>query len=77
MLQDRVNNQLTIMLAMADFNAPRLRPEDREALERAMLAARTVADELAQLSIESLKVWEARYGEGAESPLWPASCLPR
>jgi hypothetical protein len=69
MLQDRVNNQLTIMLAMVEPSARELRTMDREAVERAVQAARTVAAELAHLSPESLRVWETRYGEAANEAL--------
>lgn len=62
MLQDRVNNQLTVMLSAADRADRSFAPTDRVAVEQAMLAARTVSDELAHLSLESLHVWEARYG---------------
>jgi hypothetical protein len=61
MLQDRVNNQLTVMLSMADRYDGSLSPADRLTVEQALVAARTVSDELAHLSLESLKLWEARY----------------
>lgn len=61
MLQDRVNNQLTVILTMTDIGDRSLSPADREAIERASNAARTVADELANLSVESLQTWEHRY----------------
>lgn len=61
MLQDRVNNQLTVMLTATE-SSQRLAPLDREALEQASAAARTVADELANLSPDSLASWESRHG---------------
>jgi hypothetical protein len=66
MLQDRVNNQLTVMLTMADVGRRNLTPEDREVVEQALRAARSVSDELAHLSVESLRGWESRYGWSLE-----------
>jgi hypothetical protein len=61
MLQDRVNNQLTVMLGAAEMRT-RVLPENEPAeLERAVVAARTVSDELEHLSLESLRAWERRY----------------
>jgi hypothetical protein len=60
MLQDRVNNQLTVMLGMAEI---RLRDTTggREDMEIATAAARTVAHELETLSLQSLRSWERRH----------------
>lgn len=62
MLQDRVNNQLTVMLSMADKRDGALPPSERLAIEQALVAARTVSTELAELSMDSLRTWESRYG---------------
>lgn len=61
MLQDRVNNQLTVMLGVAEMRAGPPSEDGRLELERAVLAARTVSRELEQLSLESLRDWEHRY----------------
>jgi len=60
MLQDRVNNQLTVMLGMAEISHRDL-TADREGLEIATAAARTVAHELETLSLQSLRSWERRH----------------
>jgi hypothetical protein len=61
MLQDRVNNQLTVMLGMAEIRHRDMTPEEKKDLETATAAARTVAHELETLSLESLQSWERRY----------------
>jgi hypothetical protein len=61
MLQDRVNNQLTVMLGMAEVRHRAMTPEDRQDLETATIAARTVAHDLETLSLETLQSWERRY----------------
>jgi hypothetical protein len=61
MLQDRVNNQLTVMLGMAEIRSREMTPDEREDLELATAAARTVARELETLSIQSLRSWERRH----------------
>lgn len=61
MLQDRVNNQLTVLVGVAELPGPtghRPAPEDVEA---ALTAARAVSRELESLSLESLHHWESRY----------------
>jgi len=69
MLQDRVNNQLTVLVGVAELRGgPEQQPaEVYDDVETALTAARAVARELEDLSIESLRLWEARY----------ASYLPR
>jgi hypothetical protein len=62
MLQDRVNNQLTVMLGMAEVTHRDMTPDERQDLELATTAARTVAHELETLSIKSLKLWERSHG---------------
>ena len=66
MLQDRVNNQLTVMLAMGELGRESGVVDNRIAVERAVLAARAVSEELADLSVDSLRRWEDRYGETRE-----------
>ncbi len=61
MLQDRVNNQLTVMLGAAELRG-RAALDERGDMERAVLAARTVSEELHHLSLESLSAWERQYG---------------
>ena len=61
MLQDRVNNQLTVMLGMAEIRQRDATTDGREDLEIATAAARTVAHELETLSIQSLRSWERRH----------------
>jgi len=61
MLQDRVNNQLTVLVGVAELQT---RPEttaNAEDVETALAAARAVSRELEGLSLESLQVW-ARFG---------------
>ncbi len=62
MLQDRVNNQLTIMLSAADARGRELTSDEQGNVRAAELAARTVSLELENLSLESLRTWERRYG---------------
>jgi len=61
MLQDRVNNQLTVMLGMAEIRHREMTPDERQDLETATTAAKTVAHELETLSIQSLRSWERRH----------------
>jgi hypothetical protein len=61
MLQDRVNNQLTVMLGTAEIRNRQLTPAEKQDVEMATAAARTVAHELETLSLESLNSWERRY----------------
>lgn len=60
MLQDRVNNQLTVLVGVAELHT---RPDttNAEDVETALAAARAVSQELEGLSLESLRVWERRY----------------
>jgi hypothetical protein len=70
MLQDRVNNQVTVLLGVAELRghdeADAVKDED---VETAMTAAREVARELEGLSLESLRAWEARYARFLPAPL--------
>ena len=61
MLQDRVNNQLTVMLGTAEIRNRELTSAEQQDVEMATAAARTVAHELETLSLESLRSWERRY----------------
>jgi hypothetical protein len=61
MLQDRVNNQLTVMLGMAEIRHRDTTSDARDDLEIAAAAARTVAHELETLSMQSLRSWERRH----------------
>lgn len=62
MLQDRVNNQLTVMLGVAETRGREMTEDQQQDLQAAVLAARTVSLELENLSLESLRRWERRYG---------------
>ena len=68
MLQDRVNTQLTVLVGAAELAMGDGRPVERD-MEEAVAAARAVALELEQLSPESLRSWELRYGRFLPSTL--------
>jgi hypothetical protein len=61
MLQDRVNNQLTIMLGAAESRGRDGGDHEHADLDSAVIAARSVASELENLSLDSLHRWEHRY----------------
>lgn len=61
MLQDRVNNQLTVMLGVTEIRTREMTAAEKQDMETATTAARTVAHELDELSVESLRSWERRY----------------
>lgn len=61
MLQDRVNNQLTVMLGMTEIRNREMTPLEQQDMETVTTAARTVANELESLSVESLRSWEHRH----------------
>jgi hypothetical protein len=64
MVQDRVNNRLTLWLSLTDVQsriATETGRDEREAVSLA--AARAVALELEKLSFESLREWERRYAK--------------
>lgn len=70
MLQDRVNNQLTVILGAAEMHGRTGGGRDAQGeMERAVLAARTVSEELDQLSLESVRRWERRYRRGIPASL--------
>lgn len=69
MLQDRVNNQLTVLLGVTDLRGHDSNSEAEGDAETAMAAAREVARELDSLSLESLRAWEDRYARFLPSPL--------
>jgi len=70
MLQDRVNNQLTVLVGVAELRGAGGRPSDAEDdVETAMTAARAVSQELESLSLESLRHWESRYARYLPLPL--------
>jgi hypothetical protein len=71
MLQDRVNNQLTVLVGVAELRgagALEGRPK-MDDVETALTAARAVSQELESLSLESLRVWEDRYARHLPGPL--------
>ena len=62
MLQDRVNNQLTVLVGVAELRgAGSHSAQSEDDVETAMTAARAVSQELESLSLESLRAWESRY----------------
>jgi hypothetical protein len=63
MLQDRVNNQLTVILGAAEMHGRASGAGEAE-IERALVAARAVSEELDQLSLETVRAWEQRYRRG-------------
>jgi hypothetical protein len=69
MLQDRVNNQLTVMLSVAEVRSREMTETDRTDLEAAVAAAHTVSVEIENLSLESLRRWERRYGRHLPVPM--------
>lgn len=69
MLQDRVNNQLTVLVGLTDFHAHTPSADDSDDVDLALTAARAVSREIEMLSIESLRSWEARYAEHLPTPL--------
>jgi hypothetical protein len=62
MVQDRVNNRLTLWLSLTDVQsrvATEAGRDEREAVSIA--AARAVSLELEKVSLDSLRTWERRY----------------
>ena len=69
MLQDRVNNQLTVLVGVAELRGTAGHPPVAEDVETALTAARAVSHELESLSLESLRHWESRYSRHLPTPL--------
>lgn len=69
MLQDRVNNQLTVLVGLTDIHSNAPSDDDQDDVEIALTAARAVSREIETLSIESLRSWEARYARHLPTPL--------
>ena len=69
MLQDRVNNQLTVLLGATELRAHDSDAQTEGDAETAMAAAQEVARELDSLSLETLRAWEARYARFLPVPL--------
>ncbi len=69
MLQDRVNNQLTVLVGVAELRGKVESSPPADDVETALTAARAVSHELESLSVESLRRWEARYARHLPSPL--------
>lgn len=62
MMQDRVNNRLTVWLNLTDVQARVAAEAGREEREAVSLAAaRAVSLELEKLSFDSLRTWERRH----------------
>jgi hypothetical protein len=62
MLQDRVNNQLTVMLGAAEIRSREMTDDERLELDSAVMAAKVVSEELENLSLDSVRSWQRRYG---------------
>ena len=63
MLQDKVNNQLTVLVGVAELSGREHAINDERDLEVALTAAKAVSQELDALSMESLRRWERRYSK--------------
>jgi hypothetical protein len=62
MLQDRINNHLTVVLmSVGQRWAPPASSRERELLEAAITATAAVSRVLDELSMESLRTWKAHY----------------
>lgn len=61
MLQDRVNNQLTVILGATEIRDRELTAAEKRDMDAATVAARKVAYELETLSLEALGSWSHRY----------------
>jgi hypothetical protein len=68
MLQDRINNQLTVLVGLTDIHNNAPSPGDQDDVEIALTAARAVSREIETLSIETLRTWEALYSEHFPAP---------
>jgi hypothetical protein len=63
LLRDRINNHLQIVLfSLTEDGGGSRRPEDRERLTLAIAAVNAVSRTLEELSIDSLRRWQDRYG---------------
>lgn len=69
MLQDRVNNQLTVMLGAAEVRSREMTDDERLELDSAVMAAKVVSQELENLSLESVRSWERTYGRSVPRAL--------
>lgn len=71
MLQDRVNNQLTVLVGLTDIRSHdhSTSAEQHDDVDLALTAARAVSREIEMLSIESLRSWENRYAKHLPAPL--------
>ena len=61
MLQDRVNNRLTVWLNLSDVQSQATEAGRGEREAVSLAAARAVSLELEKLSFESLRTWERRH----------------
>jgi hypothetical protein len=68
MLQDRVNNQLTVLVGLTDIHTNAPGPDDQDDVAIALTAARAVSREIENLSVETLHSWEALYSEHFPAP---------
>jgi hypothetical protein len=61
MLQDRINNHLTVVLMSVSQRRSPSTSTERELLEGAIAATAAVSRVLEELSMESLRRWKAHY----------------
>lgn len=69
MLQDRVNNQLTVMLGATEVRGREMTDDERLELDSAVMAAKVVSQELENLSLESVRSWQRTYGRSVPRAL--------
>jgi hypothetical protein len=79
MLQDRINNQLGIVLLSVSERRGSESANERELLEAAIAATQTVSRVLEELSLETLLSWKAKYGmdEIPTSTIPPVRAAPQ
>jgi hypothetical protein len=76
MLKDRINNHLTVVLM--SVSQPRDSSEnERELLQAAIAATTAVSRVLEELSMESLRLWKAKYQRGSVELRWVTGGPPR
>lgn len=62
MLKDRINNHLTVVLmSVTQRRDSSVSSNERELLQTAIAAAAAVSQVLEELSVESLRLWKAKY----------------
>ena len=69
MLQDRVNNQLTVLLGVAELRGHEADSDKDEDVETAMTAARAVSQRAREPVARVAPAWESRYARYLPMPL--------